>query len=271
VKGHLNLACARRSDGIPYLREQSFRAPMHLSKPHVDAGALVVNLVNPTAGIFDNDEIDLHFVVDPGASLVLTTPSSSRVYRSRDGGAALVRQTMEIGSGAFLEFYPEPFIPHAGARYRQHNLIRIAEGGSAIFFEWLAPGRVASGEAFAFEELRWDTDVWSGTTLIARERYCLRPDDDSLKGLRLPFDHGHYLGCFVILDPGCPFPVAEVEALGADVSSVFLGCAPLTGPGGGWTVKAICRDSLAARALLKGLRRVLYAALGRPAPTLGRY
>lgn len=244
---------------------------MHLSKPHVDAGSLVTNLVNPTAGIFDNDEIDLSFTVDPGASLVLTTPSSSRVYRSRSGDTALVRQTMTVGTGAFLEFYPEPFIPHSGARYRQHNVIRVAPGGGVLFFEWLSPGRVARGEAFEFEELCWDTDLWSGDTLIARERYRLRPDDDSLKGLRLPFDLAHYLGCFVILEDHIPFPQAEVEALGADLSSVYLGSARLTGTANAWSIKAICRDSLTTRKLLKDLRSLFYATRGKQPPTLGRY
>ncbi|WP_265595810.1 urease accessory protein UreD [Verrucomicrobium sp. BvORR106] len=271
MKGHLHLACALRDGSIPYLREQSFCAPMHLSKPHVDAGALVTNLVNPTAGIFDNDEISLNFAVDPGASLVLTTPSSSRVYRSRKGDTALVRQTMTVGTGGFLEFYPEPFIPHAGARYRQHNVIKVAPGGELLFFEWLSPGRVARGEAFEFEELCWDTDVWSGDVLIARERYRLRPDDASLKSLRLPFDLAHYLGCFVILPEGVPFPQAEVEALGGDVSSVYLGAAPLAGNVNAWTVKAICRDSLVTRKLLKDLRTVIYQARGKAQPTLGRY
>lgn len=271
MKGHLHIACARRSDGVPYLREQSFRAPMHLSKPHVDAEALVVNLVNPTAGIFDNDEIDLSMVADDGAALVLTTPSSSRVYRSRDGSTALVRQTMTVGTGASLEFYPEPFIPHSGARYRQHNILRVAAGGSLIFFEWLAPGRVASGEAFQFEELCWDTDVWHADTLIARERYKLRPDDESLKALRLKFDLAHYVGCFVVLEEGIAFPQAEVEALGADLQSLYLGFAQLAGSGNCWTIKAICNDALTARALLKNLRTVLYKARGKAAPTLGRY
>lgn len=244
---------------------------MHLSKPHLDGGALVANLVNPTAGIFDNDEISLNFVADPGAALVLTTPSSSRVYRSRKGGTALVRQTMTVAPGAFMEFFPEPFIPHSGARYHQHNEVRVAAGGGLQFFEWLTPGRVARGEAFQYEELRWDTDIWYDETLIARERYRLRPDDESLRGLRLPFDLAHYIGCFVILPTGTPFPQTEVEALGADPTALYLGCCPLGGTGNAWTVKAICRDSLTSRRLLKDMRAVLYTARGRAQPTLGRY
>ena len=75
MKGHLHLTCACDGAGRSALREQSFRAPFHLSKPHEDAGALVVNVVNPTAGIFDGDELELQATVEAGARLVLTAPA----------------------------------------------------------------------------------------------------------------------------------------------------------------------------------------------------
>jgi urease accessory protein len=265
VKGHLHLACARGADGASYLREQSFRAPLHLSKPHEDAGALVVNLVNPTAGIFDDDEIEINVSAEEGASLVLTTPSSSRVYRSRDGGFAKVHQTLSVMKDAFVEFYPEPFIPHAGARYHQHNTLRAARGASLVFFEWLSPGRVASGEAFRYDELRWDTRVFSEDQLIAKECYTLRPDDRSLDGLRLKSETPHYLGCFVLGD--FDFPEEAVEALGSE--SVYLGCGRLSAAG--WVIKAVCSDALQTRNAMAALRGVLYQAMGRAAPSLGRF
>ena len=43
LNGHLQLVCARGADGRGYLREQSFRAPMHISKPWWEDGLLVVS------------------------------------------------------------------------------------------------------------------------------------------------------------------------------------------------------------------------------------
>ena len=264
--GHLHLVCSRRADGVSYLREQSFRAPMHLSKPHTDADSLVVNLVNPTAGIFDDDHIALDVSVEENARLVLTTPASSRVFRSRNGSNAQVTQTLRVAEGGMLEYFPEPFIPHAGARYHQKNDLHVAPGASLLFFEWLAPGRVTSGEVFQYDELQWDTDVWSGDVLAARERYTLSGVGDSLNSLRLISETAHYLGCFVF---GIPeFPHAKVDSLtGVDV---YAGCGPLA-VGGGWTIKAVCRDALAARRTMKSLRELLYDAMGTAPPTLGRF
>jgi urease accessory protein len=265
VKGHLHLVCGPGGDGNPCLTRQSFRAPFHLSKPHVDAGGLVVNVVNPTAGMFDGDELDLDVRLEDGAHLVLTTPSASRVFRSRSGHPAVMRQKFDIGPGCLLEFTPEPLIPHAGSVYEQTTELHVARGASLLFFEWLAPGRVASGEALAFASITWSTDLWQDGMLSVRERYRLTPDDHSLVPLRLLATASHYLGCFIAGD--FAFPADEVEAL--QTSSCYLGWSPL--PGGGWTIKALCDDALTTRKLMTNLRRVLHSAMGCASPALRRY
>ena len=101
MKGHLHLTVSADPAGRTYLRAQSFRAPLHLSKAHTDEGALVVNIVNPTAGLFDGDEVEMCVKVEAGSRLVLTTPSAGRVYRSGTGRGAMVRQRMEVAPGSF--------------------------------------------------------------------------------------------------------------------------------------------------------------------------
>jgi urease accessory protein len=264
VKGHLHLICSRNSLGQNHLRRQSFRAPMHLSKPHDDEDTLVVNLVTPTAGVFDDDEIDYNIQVEANARLTLTTPSSSRVYRSRSGSTGKVHQHLHVGPGAFLEYFPEPFIPHSGARYHQQNSLHVDEGGSLLFFEWLSPGRVASGESFQYHELRWDTDLWFANQLVARERYSLTPAQDSVSALTMTFPHAHYLGCFITgIDP----PHEAIDAL--NNADVYIGCGPLIH--GGHAIKAVCNGSLAARKTLRVLREILYAAHAKKPPHLGRF
>lgn len=264
MNGHLHLIGARYDSGQTYLRHQSFRAPLHISKPHEDAGSLVVNVVNPTAGIFDGDTIELSVEAEAGASLVLTTPSASRVYRSRSGGPAKVVQRFTAQEDAFLEFFPEPFIPQAGARYHQTTELHAATGGTLLFFDWLTPGRVASGEVFEYAGLNWDLDAIVAGKLVARERYHLSPNDLSLEALKRFHPQCHYLSCFLLGPP--TLPVAEIESLNS--TQVYLGHSQL--PSGGHTIKALCRDSLSSRHTLRRLRHVLYIGMGRPLPTLGR-
>lgn len=264
MNGHLHLIGSRYDSGQTYLRHQSFRAPLHISKPHKDAGSLVVNVVNPTAGIFDGDTIELTAEAETGASLVLTTPSASRVYRSRSGGPAKVVQRFTAQRDAFLEFYPEPFIPQAGARYHQTTALHAAPGGTLLFFDWLTPGRVASGEVFQYAELNWHLDVTVGERLVARERYRLSPEDSSLEALLQFHPRCHYLSCFMF--GPVALPMIELESLNSP--QVYLGHSSLVS--GGHVIKALCHDSLSARHTLRRLRQILYAAMNRPLPTLGR-
>ena len=266
LTGHLDLRCEIRPDGVPFISRQSFRAPIHLSKSHVDQGQLVLSIVNPTAGFFDGDRLDSNIHVATGAKLVLSTPSASRVYRTRSGAAAVSCQHFRVEENASLEWIPEPFIPHAGARYEQRTRIDLHPAASLLFFDWIAPGRVAMGEIFAWQELRWELDLLLGEKLIARERYDLRPGDDSLEALRAKFPAAHYLSVYAAGAMAANWPADALDALGSE--DVYLGHGPL--PGGVHIMRALCRDSLTARRLLETLRPLLYAAADMTPPALGR-
>lgn len=266
LNGHLDLRCEARADGIPFIAHQSFRAPVHVGKSHLDQGNIILNIVNPTAGFFDGDHLETNIHVAPGARLVLSMPSSSRVYRTRSGDAAVSCQRFQVEENASLEWIPEPFIPHAGARYVQRTEINLHPAASLLFFDWIAPGRVAMGEIFAYQHLRWELDLRVGEKLIARERHNLRPDDHSLEALRARFPAAHYLSVHAAGALAANWPAEELDALSGD--DVYLGHGPLMG--GVQVIRALCRDSLAARRLIETLRPMLYAAADRKAPALGR-
>jgi urease accessory protein len=264
--GHLRLECSARPDGTSFISKQDFRAPVHIGKGHVDQGILLLNIANPTAGFFDGDRVDIDVTVRPGASLCLSTPAASRVYATRSGKPAANHQQFTVGQGGLLEWVPEPFIPHAGASYRQTTSIHLHDGASLLFLEWLAPGRVAMGEVFAWRNLRWELDLLSEQRLVARERYNLRPDNESLEPLRTRFPAAHYLSVYAAGDFASAWPDSQLDALNDD--AVSLGHGPLEG--GVMVIRALCGDSLAARSLARSLRQLLYQAAGRVAPSLGR-
>lgn len=267
LSGHLHLVCAADADGRSYLRSQSFRAPIHLSKPHEDEGVLVVNVVNPTAGLLSGDRIEVRVSVENGARLLLTAPSASRAHCAPDGHAELV-QEFRVAAGGWLDAWPELFIPQGGARYRQQTILRVEEGGEALFFETLAPGRVAMGEVFAFTALDWETDVFLGEELIARERYRLSPESESVQALRAQFATGYYASCFAIspllrVDSPCWRTIHELHE-----AEAWIGCSPVRR--GGWVIKVVASGSVVLRRKLGAIRREVYAALGRREPSLRR-
>src|SRR5260221_383468 len=110
LHGHLELLCALDARGQSVLRHQSFRAPYHISKPHSDAGVLVVNIANPTAGMLSGDRARLQVRVASEAALLLTLPAANRAFRM-PSGTAEVEQRFEVAAGGWLEHWPELFIP----------------------------------------------------------------------------------------------------------------------------------------------------------------
>jgi len=267
LQGHLNLVCGLDSLGRSSLRRQSFRAPMHISKPHLDGNTIVVNVINPTAGLLAGDVIRSDIHVEDRARLLLTSPSANRAHRM-PSGLAQVEQYFHVTQGAWLENWPELFIPQAGTRYRQQTTLRVEPGGTAMLWELLAPGRVASGEIFAFAELEWTTKVFFGERLVAKERYRLAPGEPSIETLRQQFPAAYYASGFI-------FSPALRESSGVwreihdlHTEHTWIGCSALAC--GGWSLRVLAADSIRLRKTLSRIREMLYGALSEPVPALRR-
>ena len=253
--GHLRLEAAARVGGRTALAGQSFRAPYHLSKPYwdADAGTLLVQVVNPTAGILEGDFLESHIAVGKGASLLVTTPSASRIFKMA-GGSAECRQSYAVAKGGWLEVLPEPIVPHRGCRYRQTTKVEVEPGGGLFFADLLMPGRVAHrGEAWAWEKLCLETVVRLGGELILRERFESSGSD--LKALSTLAGSGPK-ACFgnavLIADGPAPW-LATMAALHGD--GVWLGVSQLRR--GGWSIKFVAADSIRLRQTLQSVREVL--------------
>ena len=252
--GHLDLVCAADAHGRTFIREQSFRAPFHLSKPYWDGHALIVQIVNPTAGVFAGDVLTSRVSVERGARLLLTTPGANRIHAMPSGRASL-DQHFSVADGGWLEVMPELFIPQAQCRYRQRTSIDVAAGGEMFFVETLAPGRVARGENFAFTEIDWKFELRHAGRLIARERFVLQPSDESTAPLRRPFATGYYASCHVIT--ACISQDHEVWRAIHDISSgnALVGVSRLVA--GGSTIKILAADSIALTRTLRAVRSLL--------------
>jgi urease accessory protein len=258
--GHLALRAAPRADGTTQLAAQSFRAPYHLGKAYweADTRTLLVQVVNPTAGILAGDRLECSVAVEPGAAVLLTTPSASRVFRMRPGeGEARVVQHFQVAAGAWLEVLPEPLVPHRGCRFQQHTTLDLAPGGSAFYADLLFPGRIAHGETWSWERCVLELEVQCGPTLVLRER--LDQSGADLRALAV-FSGLGTEACFgnaVFLAPGLPAAPSWREALHALQSEqVWIGCSALRS-GAGWSIKFITRDAIHLRETLAAIRRIL--------------
>ena len=267
LNGHLHLVCDADSRGETRLRHQSFRAPIHLSKPHRDQGCLVLNIANPTAGFFEGDRLAVDVSVERGARLLLTSPGANRIH-AMDAGCATVRQRLRVAGGGSLETWPELLIPQRGSRYRQHTTIELEPGAELLFFERLAPGRTAMGEIFAFAELRLETDLYVAGRLLLRERSRLVPGGRMLEALRRRFPSAYYAGAILSAPALHPHSACWQALHEQQDGNTWIGTSSLGG--NSFVLKIIASDSLTLRRALVAARETVYSALGRKVPGLRR-
>lgn len=255
--GHLSLRAAARADGRTVLAGQSFRAPYHLSKPYWDADAqtLLVQVVNPTAGILSGDRFESDIAVGKDAALLVTTPSASRVFKMKDGTAEC-RQHFTVAAGGWLEVMPEPLVPHRGCHYRQATHIAVEPGGGLFFADLLMPGRVAHGEAWAWEKLCLEIDVRLGSELILRERF--EQTGVELEALAELAGSGP-AACFgnaVLIAAETGEDQAWRDAVAAlHGNGLWVGVSPLRR--GGWSIKFIAENGMRLRSGLRAVRQAL--------------
>lgn len=266
MQGHLRLICERDAGGRSVLREQSFAAPVHVGKSFQEGGCCLLHVVNPTAGLLAGDRVEWDVEVREGARLILSGPSASRAH-AMNGGRAFFSQNFRVAAGGWLEANPALFIPQRGARYAQRTRIDLAAGAGLMFLESLAPGRVASGEAFAFDSLEWDTGVqWDGKPIL-RERYTLSPDSPGVRSLRTLWDPGYYASVVVIHPRLSPTQFPELSGL-PTADGVVAGVSALRQ--GGAIVKFLARTSPALRQAVERLRVTVYQLSGEELPSLRR-
>jgi urease accessory protein len=265
MSGRLRLTVGLDGVGRCTLREQygqQLHRVLHLIEGGVPSEGLVY-LLNPTGGIVQGDELDAQIRVEAGAHAIVTSPSATRVY-SMDRGEAASRMDLRVEPGAILEYLPEPLIPHAKSRFRETLGMEVAEGGRALAWEILSPGREARGESLAYERLSVRLDVKEGGQGVLRERAEILPGE----GLGGPAILGRFRYYAILVVLGGPAPEVEA-ALRDETRGTYAGVTRLEGTG--VVLKALDTGSQALQRLLARAReRVMPLLSGRPAFPLRR-
>jgi len=120
-------------------------------------------------GLLAGDSTALAVRVAPGATAVLATQASTKVYHARTAdptaplrAAAAATTRAAVARGGLLALLPEPVVCFRDALYRQRQAVVLAPGASLVTLDWLASGRAARGEAWAFAGYDACTTLWLG-------------------------------------------------------------------------------------------------------------
>ena len=178
LRAALRLEFARDAiSGRTKLAESRQEAPLRVVRAfETEDGDALVHLHNVSGGLLGGDLLQLHVRARGGTNVQITTTGATRIYRARCGaGAATQVNAISVDRDALLEYVPDAIIPFAGARFAQQTTIRLEAGAGLFWWEILAPGREASGEAFRYENVDLKLDLWVTGKLVAAERLRLEP------------------------------------------------------------------------------------------------
>src|SRR5690606_21225455 len=112
--------------------------PLRLLCPRAagDAGWIVTSSLG--GGLVHGDDVTLEVRVDAGATAVLTTQASTKIYK----GSSRQRTELRVaGDGAAL-VVPDPVVPYRDATFTQVTNIELASESTLVLSDVLTAGRV---------------------------------------------------------------------------------------------------------------------------------
>lgn len=189
-------AVCRRIGTETVMTERFHLAPLKIAKTFKEeaSGGLCAYIMDASPGMLEGDCYDLDFRLEPGARLILTTPSSTRIHPCAEVPAVL-RQTFHVGRDAVLEFMPEPVIPFAGSRFEGVSRFFLDQGAVLMFAEIWSPGRSGRGERFRYHSFASRFEVYRCGRLIGWEHCRLEPERDDYRALGA-MEHFTHSGAF---------------------------------------------------------------------------
>jgi len=147
-----------------------------ISKPYwcAEQSVLGLQLVNPTAGLFSGDSLNMRVTIGENAQAAITSPSATRFHTMPDGNAR-ISQVFNVKSGAWLDYWPEIIIPQKDSDVIQTTKIHLDKDATLVFLDSLAPGRLAHGENYLFRRFETSLEIYTSNSLVANERCILSP------------------------------------------------------------------------------------------------
>ena len=142
-----------------FARRSEFNGVLRLMQPlYLDgSGQVAYVAVNP-GGAYFGEDYEYLLEAEPGASLLFSSQSATRVHRT-PVRPAVQRMEMRIGAGARIEYVPEQLIAYRDASYRQETVVVVEPDSTLFLAEILTPGWDPEGTPFTYADVRLRTEV----------------------------------------------------------------------------------------------------------------
>jgi urease accessory protein len=133
-------------DGATRLANLDQKTPLRVLFPQTSPGApKLAAITTVSGGLVGGDTLAVDVSVGDGAAAVAIGQAAEKVYRST-GSDSTVDVSLDVGSGAWLEWLPQETILFNGARLVRRTVANVDPAGRLLAGECVVFGRLASGE-----------------------------------------------------------------------------------------------------------------------------
>ncbi len=182
--GFLRLGFEQRS-GKTILANLERRVPYMVQRAlHCDEqmpGLAYVFLITTSGCLLQGDRLTLDITLHPRAQAHVTSQSATKIH-AMDANYAAQSQTIVLADDAYLEFLPEPVIPHRHSRFISDTQISVAPSATLLLSEIIQPGRK-----------HHHPDECFGATVLSVSTAAARPDGRSLFAEKLVIEPRRYV------------------------------------------------------------------------------
>ena len=155
-------------------------SPLKLLVPRHNAQAAWIFGSTYGGGLVEGDHIDLDVRIGGGATAMLGTQASTKIYSCLGGRACVQSLHAAVEDDALLVLSPDPVTCFADAIYEQQQRFNLAPRASLISIDWFTAGRVARGERWAFRKYQSRTDIFVDGSRLVHDALALDPGDGPL-------------------------------------------------------------------------------------------
>lgn len=147
---------------VPYLAQRALYCDQEMP------GLATVFLITTTGCLLQGDRMALDLQLGHGAQAHVTSQSATKIH-GMDANYAVQTQAILLAEDAYLEFVPEPIIPHRRARFVSNTQVCVAPSATLLLSEILQPGRK-----------HHHPDECFGATVVSLSVAAMRPDGHTL-------------------------------------------------------------------------------------------
>ncbi len=216
--GYLNLGFEVDSSGRSILRELDRRVPLIVQQELYFDEELpdlpCVYILSSGGPNIDGDRYRQNISLKEGAMAFVSTGAATKLAAMQDNYSGL-EQTISLEAGAYLEYLPEPIIPHRNTRFISDTRLTVHETATVFYSEIYMGGRkyYNGGELFKFDILSVCShgERPDGRQLF-REKFIIDPNRSPIRDIGVMHGYDVFANVLVMTPEENIEPIYEATA-----------------------------------------------------------